>query len=138
MTKKKKCKSRARSLANLRPGGNLKHGAFLFLRTGKIPPEHADVAAEAQRLGKRLREKYCALGNFVLNTVQSVPIRQLVTEDVFSELLIRHLWAQVAQADSDEKLEQALTLPGWMTWLAASNRIRRLFRQLERNLRDFR
>ena len=99
---------------------------------------HADIAAEARRFGDRLHKEYCVPGNFVLNQVQKVPIRQLVTEDVFSELLIRHLWAQVAQAGSDEKLEPVLTSSGWMTWLAASNRIRRLFRQLERNLRDFR
>ncbi len=137
MSKRKKKRSAA-SLKNLVPGGNLRHGAYAFRRTGRIPAEHADIGEEAQRFGKRLREEYCAPGNFVLNTVQSVPIRQLVTEDVFSELLIRHLWAQVAQAGSDEKLEPVLTSSGWMTWLAASNRIRRLFRQLERNLRDFR
>ena len=138
MTKKKKCKSRARSLANLVPGANLRHGAFRFLRTGKIPAEHADIGEDAKRLGKNLREEYCQPGNFILNRIQTVPIRQVVSDFVFSELLITHLWRQVGQAGDGDKLERVLTSSGWGEWLSASNRIRRRFRELVRNLRDFR
>ena len=135
--KKKKCKSRARSLANLVPGGNLKYGAFRFLRTGEIPPEHADIAEEARRFEKDLNQYYCQPGNMILNIVQAVSIRQLVSGFVFSELLITHLWQQVNRAGPDG-MGAALSLPGWMTWLAETNRIRRGFRELRRNLQDFR
>lgn len=135
--RKRKKKRSAASLKNLVPGGNLRHGAFQFLRTGRIPPGHQDIAEEAERFEKDLKQEYCQPGNMILGIVQGVPIRQLVSNFVFSELLIMYLWRQVSQADS-EKLGAVLALPGWMTWMSASNRMRRLFRQLRRNLHDFR
>ena len=135
--KKKTCKSRARSLANLVPGGNLRHGAFRFLRTGEIPPEHTDIGDEAQRFGKGLRKEYCWPENFILNTIQAVPIQQAVRDFVFMELLARYLWRQVSEAGGGDRLQTVLTSPGWGDWLTASNRMRRLFRQLRRNLQDF-
>jgi hypothetical protein len=134
--KKKKCKSRARSLANLVPGGNFRHGAYAFRRTSKIPGEHADIGEEARHLGNRLREEYCRPENFLLNTIQAVPIRQLVSEFVFAELLVRHLWAQAAQAGGG--LERMMASSACSDWIAAGNRMNRRFRQLRRNLRDFR
>ena len=135
MAKRRKKKSAA-SLKNLKPGGNLRHGAFKFQRTGVIPPEHSDIAEEAKRFEKDLNFEYCQPGNMVLNIIQALPIRQLVSNFVFSELLITHLWQQVGRAGPDG-MGDALVLPGWMTWLSASNRMRRGFRELRRNLRDF-
>lgn len=135
--KKKRCKSRARSLANLVPGGNLKHGAFKFLQTGVIPAEHQDIADEARRFGKGLRKEYRRPENFILNTIQAVPIQQAVRDFVFMELLARYLWRQVSEAGGGDRLQTVLTSPGWGDWLTASNRMRRLFRQLRRNLQDF-
>ncbi len=136
MTKKKR-KQNARSLANLVPGGNLRSGAYLYRRTGRIPPGHQDIAEEARRFEKDLNQYYCQPGNMILSIVQAVPIRQLVSGFVFSELLITHLWQQVNRAGPDG-MGAALSLPGWMTWLAETNRIRRGFRELQRNLQDFR
>lgn len=137
MTTKNKKKPNKRSLANLKPGGNLQHGAFRFLRTGEIPCEAKDIAAEAKQFEKLLNQQYRQPGNITLNIVQAVTIRQLVSNFIFSELLITHLWRQVARAGSKE-LGAVLVLSGWGDWLAASNRMGRLFRQLGRNLRDFR
>ena len=137
MPRKRNKKRSAASLKNLKPGANLRHGAFRFLRTGQIPVEHSDIAEEAKLFEKALNQEYCQSGNLILNTIQAVPIQQLVSDFVFSELLITYLWRQVGQAGS-ENIGAVLASSGWMTWLAASNRIRRLFRQLERNLRDFR
>ena len=136
MKKKKKRNGRAPSLANLKPGGNLRHGAFRFLRTGRIPDEHQDIAEEAKKFEQDLKREYCQPGNMVLNIVQGVPIRQLISDFVFSELLITYLWHEVGRASPDD-MGDVLILPGWMTWLSASNRMRRLFRELNRNLKDF-
>ncbi len=136
MEKKKKKKSNKRSLANLVPGGNFRSGAYAFRRTGRIPAEHSDIAEEAGRFEKDLNREYCQPGNFILNRIQAVPIRRLVSENVFAELLITYLWRQVGQAGS-EGLGQVLALSAWGDWSASSNRMVRLFRQLNRNLKDF-
>ena len=81
--RKRKKKPSAASLKNLVPGGNLRSGAFRFLRTGQIPPEHQDVREEAERLEKDLRQEYFAAGNFILNTIQEIPIRQIISDFVF-------------------------------------------------------
>ena len=135
MTKRKK-KPSAASLANLVPGGNLQHGACLFRRTGKIPAEHSDIAEEARRFEKDLNCEYCRRGNLVLNIIQAATIRQLVSNFVFSELLVTHLWRQVARAGS-EGLGRVLASSASGDWIASSNRMVRLFRQLNRNLKDF-
>ena len=137
MTKKKKCKSRARSLANLKPGANLKHGAFQFLRTGKIPPGDKDIADEAKRLRKQLIETYCQPGNFILAEVQSRVIDRVVTDHTFSELLWRHLWSEAARASGGDKLQQCLCSSNWSVLLASDKKIGKAFRELERNLTDF-
>ena len=131
--KKKKKKRSAASLKNLVPGGNLRHGAYAFRRTGKIPEEYADIGEEAERFRRNLRKEYTILGNVVLNIVQSVPIRQLVSDSVFYDLLITHLWRQA----SNENIGAVMASSAWSDWFAASNRIGRLFRQLNRNLKDF-
>lgn len=135
MTKPKRKRSAA-SLKNLVPGANLRHGAFRFLRTGVIPPEHSDIAEAARCLDEGLHKEYCAPGNFILNEVQKVPIAQLLRDYVFSELLITYLWRQVGQAGS-EGLGKVLALSVWDDWDTASNRVLRGFRDLNRNLRDF-
>lgn len=137
MAKKKKRKANKKFLANLVPGANLVHGAFKFLRTGEIPVEHQNIGEDAKSLDKRLQEEYCAAGNFILNTIQAVPIQQAVRDFVFMELLARYLWRQVSEAGGGDRLQTVLTSPGWGDWLTASNRMRRLFRQLRRNLQDF-
>lgn len=134
--KKKKRKSSTASLKNLVPGGNLQHGAFRFLRTGEIPAEHADIAAEAKQFEQDLNREYCRSGNTILNIVQAVPIRQLVSNFVFSELLITHLWQQVSRAGPDG-IVAVMASSAFTDWLAAGNRMNRRFRQLRRNLKDF-
>lgn len=137
MTKKKKCKSRARSLANLKPGANLQHGAFRFLRTGEIPPGDKDIADEAKRLRKELMETYCPHGNYVLQFLQPIVINQLVSASTFSEILWRHLWSEAARASGGDKLQQCLCSSNWSVLLASDKKIGKAFRELERNLTDF-
>ncbi len=132
MTKKKK--PNKKSLANLVPG-NLQHGAYLYRRTGKIPEEHADITEEAERLEKNLKLEYCQSGNMLLNIIQALPIRQLVSDFVFTELLVRHLWAQAAQAGGG--LQRMMASSACSDWIATGNRMNRRFRQLNRNLKDF-
>lgn len=136
MAKRRKKKSAA-SLANLKPGGNLRHGAFKFLRTGEIPPEHQDIAEEAKKFEQDLKREYFQTGNMILNIIQAVPIQQLISNFVFSELLIAHLWQQVSRAGPDG-IGAVMASSAWSDWSAASNGMVRLFRQLKRNLRDFR
>ena len=135
MGKRRKKKSAA-SLANLVPGGNLKHGAFKFLQTGVIPDEHKDIGDEARRMRKELVQAYCRPGNPVLEVLQPLLINRLVSDCTFSEILWRHLWSEAARARGD-KLQKCLTSSAWMILSAADNRIVKAFRELNRNLKDF-
>lgn len=137
MTTKKKKKPNKKSLANLVPGGNIRSGAYLYRRTGRIPPEHSDLVAEAKRLRKELQETYCRPGDPVLEVLQPRIINQLVSDSTFSEILWRHLWSWAARAGGGDKLQECLTSSGWMALFAADNKVGKAFRHLERNLKDF-
>lgn len=83
-------------------------------------------------------EAYCPHGNYVLQFLQPIVINQLVSAFTFSEILWRHLWSSAARAKSGDDLQKSLTQSGWTDLSTADNRIIKGFRDLNRNLKDFR